>query len=1016
MRPTTRALLPGICLGLLLGAAPLGAQTGPAATITGRVTAEGGAPIATAIVSLPSLHLSTTSNEAGDFRLEIPVGRFRAGPDTIRVTRIGYRPLDRPVTLVAGANLVDVTMAPQVVTLDQLVVTGTAGNLERKAQAAVVATVDAADLMTKAPVQNVNELLYSRIPGLTFTSASGTSGANTRIDIRGQASVSLSNYPLVFVDGVRISAGPRSVNVVPGGPTSGSGGQQLNSLNDLNPDDIESVEIVKGPAAATLYGADASAGVIQILTKRGRRGSRFNQKVAVEYHVVDPNFTPDANFAACPPSLTGPDSPNPLCRGRSPGTIVSDNVLMRNDVFQNGWSGALQYTADGGGETYTYFGSASGLREDGTTEGSRLDHRTGRINFSWFPNPKVSLDVTYGLIRADDRLPQGDQSAYGYLIGGGFGSALTVSDGPDGGLAGGWFNNNLSVPAIAAVETRDLTVRSTPSAQLRYTPNSWFTNRLTVGADFMRTTATQMFPKNDQNWYSATLNTGSVAVTELNTTVYTIDYLGNVKRSFGAGGRLAADLSFGSQYISTLNTAVGGTGLGLLTNTNNVVSAATTTTASESYGQSKSLGLFGQLQLGVADRLFVQFGARVDRNSAFGSKVGSFFLPKVGVSYVLSDEPYWRSLAPVISTFRVRAAYGTTGRSPSGTAALQTYSRANYVTDAGVVQPGVAPGSPGNPDLKPERGSELEAGFDAGLFGDRAGIELTYFSKTSKDLLLPLPLAPSSGFATNPLVNIGEVSNKGLELALRVRPIDGRSLSWDAGLNLATVKNRIVSMGSITPFVSNNQCFKPGVEIAAWCVPRVLSVDTVAGRATVSDTAQVAGGQIPRLTASVNSTITLFGNLRIYGQVDGRFNYSVYNLARDFRDRVFQNSGDAALPADQGGYSTAERLRRLGPFFGDVSGSPVGASLVRGPYIEDGDFIRFRELSISWWLPRSLGRRLGLPGSSITVGGRNLALWTKFGGPDPEVIGVVDPITPFRADVFTTPQSRRVFARVTLQF
>jgi TonB-linked SusC/RagA family outer membrane protein len=1016
MSPTTRTRFSILlAVALLLAAAPAAAEGQQTRTLAGRVTAEGGAPIAGATVALGSLGLTTTTDDAGRFLLPIPAGRT-VGADTLHVTRIGYRPLDVSFTMSGDQTVVNAVMSRQVVTLDEVIVTGTAGNLERRAQAAVVSTVDASDIMTKAPVQNVNEMLYAQVPGLTFTSASGTSGANTRIDIRGQASISLSNYPLVFIDGVRVSAGPRGVAVAPGGPTAGSGGQQLNALDDINPDDIESIEVVKGPAAATLYGADASAGVIQILTKRGRRGGRVNQKLSFEYHHITPNFTPETNFAACPAGLVAPDSPNPLCRGQEAGTIVSDNVLERNDAFGNGWSGTVRYTIDGGGDNYSYFGSVSGLQEEGTTAGSEIDHRTGRVSFSWLPSEKVSIDANFGLVRADDQLPQGDQSAYGYLINGGFGSALSVSEDPDdGGITGGWFNNNLNVEAISAIVTRDVSTRTTPSVQMRYSPTSWFTNRVTVGADFVRTTATQMFPKNDEGWYSATLNTGSVAVTEANSTIYTIDYLGNINYRFGAEDMMSADLSFGSQYINAINEVVGATGLGLLTNSNNVISAATTTTASEGFGEAKSHGIFAQLQLGVNDRLFVQLGARVDRNSAFGEDVGSFFLPKAGVSYVLSDEAFWEGLAPAISTFRVRAAYGTTGRSPSATAALQTYSRSNYIDNSGAVRPGVSPGSPGNPELKPEKGIEIEAGFDAGFFNDRAGIEFTYFSKSSKDLLLQLPLAPSSGFNSSPFVNIGEVSNKGMEIAFNVRPIESRSFSWDMGLNLATLSNEIVSMGDLTPFISNNQCFKPGVQVAAWCVPQVLEVDTEAGQAIVSDTAQVAGGQIPKLTASLNTTVTLFGNLRVYGQLDGKFDYHIYDLSRDFRDRAFGNSADVVLPEEEGGYSETERLRRLGPFIGEESGAPVGASLVRGPYIVDGDFVRFRELSVTWWLPAVIADALRVPGSSISVGGRNLALWTDYNG-DPEVIGVVDPITPFRANVFTTPQSRSFFTRLNLVF
>ncbi len=990
------------------------------AVITGAVTTEGGAPVASALVTIPALQLSTTTGEAGLFRIVVPADRVVTRTETLRVSRIGYRPVTVPFDLRTGEIRVDVVMAAQVVALEEVVVTGTAGNQERRAQPAVVASINASDIVAKAPVLNVNELLYARTAGVSLVQASGTAGANTRINIRGQASVSLSNYPLVFVDGVRVTAGPRSVAQVPGGPTAGAGGQQFSALNDLNPADIESIEIVKGPAAATLYGSDASAGVIQILTKKGRLGARqFTQTISVQHDVIDPNFTPYDNYGACTAALVAPTSTNPLCRGLAPGTIVSDNVLVRNDVFNNGWTTSLGYSSRGGGDNFGYFGSVSAENTTGTVEGSFLNHRTGRVNFNWTASPRMNVEAGVALVRAADRLPQGDQSSYSYMVGGDFGSPLTVSQTADGTISGGWFTPSMSVRSISAIRTENITMRLTPSVRVHYSLFPWFTHRLTLGGDLARTTAVQMFPRNDLGWYSSVLNTGVVTKNEFNNTIYTVDYIGNIHRRFGRDGWIASDLSFGTQWVNRIEERLIGNGTGLLTNSANLISSATTTTGAEDFGQSKSLGLLVQEQIGLRDRLFIQVGARVDRNSAFGSEVGSFFLPKAGLSWVVSQEPMWQRAVPSwFSTFRVRTAYGTTGRSPTGTAALQTYVRTNFVTDAGVVQAGVSPGSPGNANLKPERGVEWEAGFDAGFFADRAGLELTYFNKTSRDLLLSQPLPPSSGFAQNPLVNIGEVKNTGVELSFRATPVDRGNVTWDLAMNVSTLKNRITSMGSITPFVNaNNQCFKPGVEVAAWCVTRVLSVDTVTtpNRATVSDTAELAGGQFPKWEGNLNTTVTLFRSLRLYAQVDGKLGYYVYNLTRDFRDRSFGNTADAALPAGQGGYSNYERVRRFGPHV-TTTGRSIGRALVRDPYIEKGDFVRFRELTATYTLSPRLAQRLRASGASISIGAKNLALWTDYAGWDPEVIGVIDQSTPTLSDVFTTPQSSRLFGRLNVSF
>jgi len=459
-------------------------------------------------------------------------------------------------------------------------------------------------------------------------------------------------------------------------------------------------------------------------------------------------------------------------------------------------------------------------------------------------------------------------------------------------------------------------------------------------------------------------------------------------------------------------------GTGLTTNASNLVSSGTTTSATQGYAQSKSFGYLAQEQIGFNDRLYLQFGARVDRNSAFGKSAPTFFLPKAGLTYTITEEPSIAKMLPsFLSTFRVRGAWGTTGRSPGSTAALQTYSKSPYLTDAGVIQPGVSPGSPGNPDLKPERGVETEGGFDAGFFHDRLGFDLTYFNKLSKDLLLSLPLAPSSGFSSAPLVNIGEVQNKGFEMSLRATPVDVKNLTWDLSGTLNTLSNKINSMGSVTPFVStNNQCFKPGVEIGAWCVPKVVRVDTVAKKGFVTDTAVVVGGSIPGREAAFQTTFTLFKNFRIYAQMDGKFDYKIYNLTNDFRDRSLKNSAEVNLPAGQGGYSAYELIRHTGPFVTQNSGTAVGTALVRDPYMTSGDYWRFREFSVTWTLPTTFAQRMRVGGASLAVGGRNLHLWTKYDGRDPEVNGADGLVNPFRADVETLPQVRRAFARLNVQF
>lgn len=996
------------------------------ATVTGTVTNEGGIPIGNARVTLLGLQLSTTTNDAGTFRLGIPAARFVARQDTVRVVRLGFRPQNVAVTLAPGRVVVDVVMTAQALQLERVLVSGAVGNQERRAQSAVVATIDASDVVREAPVSNVTQLLSARVPGVIVTEGSGVTGTANRILIRGAASITLSNQPLVFIDGVRVDGGFRALMNVSGSGAASSG-QAPSTLNDLNPADIETIEVVKGPAAATLYGADASAGVIQIITKKGHVGSRsFTQDLTTEYDVIEPNFTVPTNYAKCTAALITPTSTNPLCRGQELNALISDNPAERMGFFSNGWMGSAQYNIRGGGDNYGYFASFSGTNEQGTTLNNTLKQRSGRGAFTFIHSPKLTFDLNYLLAKNDYELPRSDQDTYGYYVESVFGSPLTVRRGvlrpgdTDSVLVGGTLIGSATLESLSSIASRNSALRTTPSVQVRYAPLSWFTNRLTLGADITQADGFILFPKNNFGWYPDRVPYGNdLTSIRQDDRFYTVDYLGNLRSEFGTEKQFSSDLSFGSQYISRTSDRLTGSGSGIISNEATLVTNATSSTVSQGFGESRSLGLFVQEQVGFRDRLFLQAGLRADRNSAFGEEVGTFYLPKFGASWVVSRETFWRDWLTKVPTLRVRAAYGTTGRSPSS-GALQTYAASKFVNESGAVELGVSPADPGNPDLKPERGKELEAGFEAGFLDDRLGLELTYFNKKSTDLIVAVPTAPSSGFGGS-IANIGEVENRGIEFLLRASPVSTAAFSWDATLAGATLHNEILELGTVGTFINNFRAFTQGRQVGAWWAHRVRSVDASANRAITSDTAEFIGNQLPTFQATLANTVTFFRNFRLYALLESKKGYYAYNVTQENRDRSRQNSAQVQLPVDEGGYSPEERLGRLGPYFGETTNATVGIANVKSPYIQKADHVRLREVSVTWTVPASLLRTARVTGASITLGGRNLALWkSDYEGDDPDVLGLGSTATGlnqlFNADVFTTAPSRRYVVRLNVQF
>ncbi len=1002
-------------------ALPPGLHAQGPGSITGRVTDRASTqPLSNVQVFIPATTLRTITNADGRYTLtNVPAGTVE-----VRAIRLGYSAGTQRVELAAGGTAAaDFSLSASALALDELVVTGTAGETERRAQPAVVASIDVSEVVQRGTVSSVQDILTARVPGVGVTQSSGTSGTAQQIRIRGASSISLSNEPLIFIDGIRADS---RIQVASSGGV-GVGGQGVSRLFDINPDDIESIEVVKGPAAATLYGADASAGVIQIITKKGRVGSNsFTQNISGEYNQIQPQFDTKPNFGRCTAALVGISTS--LCAGKAAGDVISDNPLLRTGAFRDGSLRSLGYSARGGGENYGYFVSLGLDDEEGTLPNNSFKRRTGRVNFNFIPDSKLSVDAAVGLYDIGTTLPINDNNIYGFMGGGYLGRPTTVRTAADGSITGGFYAANREYDAISSIESVNDALRFAPSVTVNYTPFEWFTNRLVVGGDFTRGQSYQFYPKNSRNFYSGDTDTGNLTEIRSSNDIYTLDYLGTIRTKLREN--ITSNISGGVQVINEIFDRVTGTGTGFVTNTNRVVGSATQISASQGYSNQRQVGVLGQVDLGWNDRLFLQLGARLDQASAFGANADPFFLPKVGVSYVISEEPFWEGLSGALPTMRLRAAYGTTGRSPTAGASLETYSAQPYaiIGQAGSAA-GVIPLNPGNFDLRPERGEEFEAGFDAGFVNDRFGLELTYFNKTTRDLLLRRPIPPSSGASSDPFVNIGEVVNSGIEFALRGNLVNVDNFQWEARVAGNTLKNELVSLGDIEPFGTFPR-FSEGRPLGYFSTRTIKEVITAEGDARcpvsggihqacaiVSDENEYAGSSLPKLEGNVSSTFTIFQRIQLTGLLDWKRGHTIYNNTAQFRDRSFANSEAGVLKADAIGEEAS--LRKFGPFVAE-SGGDVPFTNVNEAYFESADFVRLREISAIFSLPDRYAARVGATAASFTVGVRNLALWTNYSGDDPEVLAQSTSTTGSgtfaREDFLTVPQPRRLVFKLNLSF
>jgi len=331
--------------------------------------------------------------------------------------------------------------------------------------------------------------------------------------------------------------------------------------------------------------------------------------------------------------------------------------------------------------------------------------------------------------------------------------------------------------------------------------------------------------------------------------------------------------------------------------------------------------------------------------------------------------------------------------------------------------------SPGNPDLKPERGTEFEGGFDAGFWHERAGVELTYYNKHTSDLLLRNPLAPSLAFTSNPFINAGKVDNRGVEFTLRTMAVDMPRVRWEASLNGNTLKNRLVSLGAVS--IPNRTEISPdltiryviGKPLSSWYSSKITSIDATKGVATVTSTPVFAGPQWPTFTANLTNTVTIFRNLQLYALVTHQQGGKILNVTPLYRDLI-GTSAEVNLPAGQGGYSTTELIARFGPF---KTPAGAGVPLVLDRFLQPTDFVRLQEVSATLTLPPSIAARMRAAGASLVLGGRNLHVWKKkgFEGPDPDFLSnttTTETLQYVATEEFTVPQPRRWLVRLNLQF
>ncbi len=988
-----RLLVPTLALTLALCASSLQAQTG---SVVGRVVdGQTGRPVPTAQVAIMGTSLGTLVDAEGRFRIDnIPVGSRE-----VRAIRIGYQTASASVTIQAGAPVsVELRMMESAIGLDEIIVTGTGGDTRRKAIGNAVTSLNADRVLESAPVINITEVLQAKTPGLTLLPGSGTAGTGANFRLRGAKSVYGNTQPTIYVDGVRINSGSSgNFNVF---------GQSTSALDAINPSDIESIEVIKGPAAATLYGAEAAAGVIQIITKKGRPGA-VTWDARTEYGTnewVD-ELRP-INYGIATAARIADAVNYPGYQGKQVGDVVSARVMSDSAALRIGELKRFSIGARGGGDGYSFYVSGGRDDEQGTYWNNYSNRTSLRGNFQFQPTDKLTFSTDIGYSINEVRLPLSDNIATGLII-----SSWLATPGRAYPYPAGLNYFTIKPEVFNNYENITHTDRYIFGGNAEYAFTPELSTKLTMGYDLSAGQAVVYFPPAapGTNPFTARAsfdydNTkGLMAEGRPMYKNLTVDWTGQFNREINPD--LSSTASVGMQYLknSVQRTETYGQDLGAAGVRS--INAAAITWGDQSFSEQKSLGFYAQEQVAWRDRLFVTSAVRMDNNSAFGSELNRVFYPKVSASWVISDEDFFS--IPKVDQMRLRAAWGQAGNSPGPFDAVRAYT-VSVATGATSTSSALRYSTLGNPDLRPERATEIEVGFEADVFNGRLGVDVSYYNSKTRDALLPVDVAPSTGFSGTQLQNLGTISNSGFELLLNATPYRNSFLGWESTVAFSTNHNELVSFGDerapiVLTIYAPVQRYQPGYPLAGYWAQQVKYnadgslVKTTANRPILQDTSLYIGPSTPTYEVSFSNTFTLFDRFKIYGLVDmkgGHYLFDVKDWRRDRSGVSWETANPAANPDDVLVLQFASQTYE---------------------HILKADFIKLRDLSVSYDLPPSLLAPAGVRRATLTLAGHNLKIWTDYRAGDPEV-NFTGTDTFNRNDSWTVPQTRRLSASLTVAF
>ncbi|MFZ4861990.1 SusC/RagA family TonB-linked outer membrane protein [Sphingobacterium sp. Mn56C] len=929
-------------------------------------------------------------------------------PLTFSLSFLGYKSR----TITANQPQIQILLQPTISDLDGVVVVGY-GTQKRKNLTGAIAKIDAAEV-NKIPVASFDAQLQGKLPGVQVTTNSGVPGEGIFLRVRGTTSINSSSDPLYIIDGVFLNN--TSLQNI------GLGGRTSSPLTDINPADIESIEVLKDASATAIYGSRGANGVIIVTTKKGSYGS----KTKIDIHAQ--SGWAEANRSLLPKLASGPETAllanewwinsgldNPALkqtfenrpfrpvseggRGNPEEQETYDRLafLLRHGKLQD-YSIGIQ----GGGEKSRFYVGAGYTGQEAFIKVIDFSRANVKFNFDHQVSSRLKIGLSNNFSRTYRNQARTGDGPQVSLFNSAVSSATNVPIFNNDGSANGVDNT------YTLVDNYDVNTTS-----LRYVGSAFAEVDIIKGLKFKSSfSADYNVYDESQYWNSKT----SIGIANNNQATSGISRNGTWINE----QTLSYQQVFGKHSLTGL---VGNTlqsnvldftyleGNGFANDSFKQISSAANILGSESWTKYTIASFFGRAGYSYADRYFAEATVRADGSSKFGANHRWGYFPAFSVGWRISQESFLAD-KPWIDDLKIRASYGITGNQAgiSNFAARGLWSgNEKYANNFGTVLPGTGPYQLGNPDLRWEKTAQADLGLDLTLFKNRLSITVDLYHKYTSDLLLERPIVGSSGFSKY-WANVGEISNKGYEVLINSLHVKTTDFSWSTSLNLSGNKNKIEKLPTqITQYTRDWVILKEGYALNSFWLYEQLYVDPQTGSPVFDG--QLDDGSLP------TSARKIFRNAypKFYGGIGNTFTYKNFDLSVDFSFQYGNYSVNLYRyfrernPSSGGVF---EKVLQRWQKPGDETDVPrlTASGLnytvdANSRYLEDASFLKLRQLSLGYKLPKDFVQKAGLSAAKVYFVGSNLFLWSKYSG-DPESNVTSNPNAQGLGSFGTPPQPR----------